>query len=488
MFKSRIFWSLLVAQLLVAVGVFAQTPTQVGPSERTFTPAATVSPLESIVNIRVKEISIPRLLDAISAQAKINFVIGDGVSSKRITLFARMKVREILQILAQTKGITYRRVGNSNTYLITRRVRVAQEKVTKIYPLKFASLLPVSSAKESMDSITSQNVTSSNSSTYIQDLEQSAEKGGGESNSAIPILKIIQTILTQDGKISIDPRTNSIIVTDIPDVFPEIEQILAELDKKVPQILIEAQIVEVSNTKIKDLGIEWGGTDGELARFTGGSMDTDYLLRPNFYKNGNAWKTLYPGDADGNGITNGVFSLAQLKLILSAMVTRNEAKFLGKPRVAVMNNTPAIITTARDAAVASANTSTISGGAVGQTTTTVERKRIGLTLKVTPQINQSGYITMLLQPSYADLAASNITVNDQTIYDPISRGVSTLVRVKDGETFVLGGLLSQDEEETVKKVPLFGYIPIIGWLFTDKSTSKITTDLVMFVTPTILED
>jgi len=128
------------------------------------------------------------------------------------------------------------------------------------------------------------------------------------------------------------------------------------------------------------------------------------------------------------------------------------------------------------------------GGSTGSTSTGSERRRIGLTLKVTPQVNKEGYITLVVQPYYADMIASAITVNGNTVYDPVSRGASTMVRVKNGQTVVIGGMLSSTETKSVKKVPLLGYIPIIGWLFTSVSSRRTNTDLVIFVTPTILVD
>jgi len=93
-----------------------------------------------------------------------------------------------------------------------------------------------------------------------------------------------------------------------------------------------------------------------------------------------------------------------------------------------------------------------------------------------------------VQPTYSDTTPSSIAVQGTTVLDPISRGASTMVRVKNGQTVVIGGMLSSTEQKTVKKVPLFGYIPIIGWLFTSVSARRTNTDLVIFVTPTILVD
>ncbi|PIS46754.1 MAG: hypothetical protein COT17_06980 [Elusimicrobia bacterium CG08_land_8_20_14_0_20_51_18] len=171
-----------------------------------------------------------------------------------------------------------------------------------------------------------------------------------------------------------------------------------------------------------------------------------------------------------------------------ALISRGEARYLGTPKIVAMNNKTAIIQISRDAAVGAQSVVSSAGGSTGSETSGVERKRIGLTLQVTPQVNKEGYVTLVVQPSYSDTTNSAITVQGQTVLDPISRGASTMVRVKNGQTVVIGGMLSSTENKTVKKVPLLGYIPVIGWLFTSTSARRTNTDMVIFVTPTILVD
>ena len=109
-------------------------------------------------------------------------------------------------------------------------------------------------------------------------------------------------------------------------------------------------------------------------------------------------------------------------------------------------------------------------------------------LKVTPQVNKEGYITMLLQPSFTDVQQAAISTPSNPIFNPVMRQASTMVRVKNGQTLVLGGLLRSVENKVVRKVPFLGYIPLIGWLFTSELNSRQNTDLVIFITPTIVSD
>ncbi|MDD2804591.1 MAG: secretin N-terminal domain-containing protein [Elusimicrobiales bacterium] len=470
-----------------------------------------VSPLDRKIGpIRLKGAPLSTFLDVVSAQSKVNFIITEGLETKTITVFLRKTtVREALELLLRVKGLTYQRIGKSNTYVVQRRSADMPNLITKIYTLNYIPLIPITSVGEEIASITSQDVSSNQQGGQQQG---GGEEKGGEKESAISIINIVRSVLSKkNGKLATDPRTNTLIITDVPEVFPQVEQIIAELDKKAPQILIEAQIVEINTDRMNELGIEWGGSRGEMAYFAGPSRLTDYGLRPGFFS-GDEWKKFFPktsdiagesgsggsagsvdpifstGQQSSKGVYYGVFSLAQLQAIFRALISKGEGRYLGKPKIVAMNNKTALITISKDAAMGTTSTVSSAGGSAGSSSSGVERRRIGLILKVTPQVNKEGYITMIVQPAYSDAVASAITVQGQTVYDPVSRGASTMVRVKNGQTVVIGGMLASTETKTIRKVPLLGYIPIIGWLFTSVSSRRTNTDLVIFLTPTILVD
>jgi len=470
--------------------------------------AEAVSPLDRKIGpIRLKGAPLSTFLDVVSAQSKVNFIITEGLEAKTITVFLRKTtVREALELLLRVKGLTYQRIGKSNTYVVQKRSADMPNLITKIYTLNYIPLIPISSLGEELASLTSQDIASPGSQ------EQQGGQGAKEDDKGIAILSIVRSVLSKKyGKLATDPRTNTLVITDVPEVFPQVEQIIAELDKKAPQILIEAQIVEINTDRMNELGIEWGGSRGEMAYFAGPARLTDYGLRPGFYS-GDQWKQFFPvtqdigeasssggsssgidpifstGQQSSKGVYYGVFSLAQLQAIFRALISKGEARYLGKPKIVGMNNKTAVIMISKDAAIGTQSEVSSAGGATGSSSTGAERSRVGLTLKVTPQVNKEGFITMIVQPAYSDLVSSAITVQGATVLDPVTRGVSTMVRVKNGQTVVIGGMLSSTENKTIKKVPLLGYIPIIGWLFTSISSRRTNTDLVIFLTPTILVD
>lgn len=474
------------------------------------------SPLDRKVSIRVSNVPISAFLNSITTQAQINFIMSEEFANKKVTAsLTKVTVREALDTLLRVHGLTYQRIGKSDSYVVTKRSNDAPDTITKIYTLSYISLQGIGSPSSELNSIMPQDVSSSGSSYSSGAADGSSismgsgSTGGDAYSGTAEIIGIVKSMLSPVGRIAVDPRTNKLIITDVAEVFPQVENILAELDIKPPQILIEAQIVEVSKTSGLTLGFEYGGTDGTLVSFTGPrrQVTSDYMRGKDSSGNKlHGWDWIFPssdemnngssGSGSGSGSSSssssgsgqdsegGVLDFSAFKIVLKSLLTRGEAKYLGKPKVVTLNNKTATITTSTDATVGFTQSLSGGGGGTELATSSAERKRVGLTLQVTPQVNREGYVTLYVQPSYSDLVSSGF---DNT-KDTTTRAASTLVRVKNGQTVVIGGLLTSRETDQTRKVPLLGDIPILGWLFTSRSKSKTTTDLVIFITPTILAE
>ncbi len=469
------------------------------------------SPLDRKVSIRVSNVPISIFLNSITTQAKINFIMSEEFANKKVTAsLTRVTVREALDTLLRVHGLTYQRIGKSDSYVVTKRSNDAPDTITKIYTLSYISLQGIGSAQSELNSIMPQDVSTGGSSYnnyssgYSSGMDSGLGMNTGNTNDSYSggaeITNIIKSMLSPIGKIAVDPRTNKLIITDVAEIFPQVENILAELDIKPPQILIEAQIVEVSKTSGLSLGFEYGGDGGTLLTMTGPSrvVDLDYI-EGNGVK---GWNFIFPtkdqinsdsgSSSSGSSSSSssdqsdegGLLDFSAFNIVLKSLLTRGEAKYLGKPKVVTLNNKTATITTSTDATVGQTMSQSGSGSGEGMTTTSAERKRVGLTLQVTPQVNREGYVTLYVQPSYSDVVSSGFDFSKDTT----TRAASTLVRVKNGQTVVIGGLLTSRETDQTRKVPLLGDIPILGWLFTSKTKSKNTTDLVIFITPTILAE
>lgn len=156
--------------------------------------AAPANPLDTKVTVRVKGASIANFLDTISGQAKVNFIITEGVETKQVTAFLQnVTVREALQVLLEMKGLTYQQIGRTNTYVIAARSRQVEPVVTRIYTLRQVHL-----------------------------------SAAGDDRA--PIVLAVQSVLSKSGRAVADPRTDKLVVTDLPESFPHVEQVIAELD------------------------------------------------------------------------------------------------------------------------------------------------------------------------------------------------------------------------------------------------------------------
>ena len=467
------------------------TVSQPAPKPR---PVARQTPLSKKIGmIDVSGVSLDSFLGIITRTTGINFITAQDIKKERVTAkMQNITAKNALDVLLKTRGLAYEQIEDTNVYVVFRKRATTPSLTTNIIELKYISLIPNLSTEQKLDSILAQSMTSSSSNssssnTYDLGMPTSNSKTSGRTasaKSAVGIVNVIRSLLSKEyGDIQIEPRTNSLIVTDLPERFASITYVIEKLDVPAKQVKIEVKMTEVDSDYARQIGLDWGNADGEFASFKGPVRGHSYFLRQGFFNNKGELGKFFTGAADL--ITPGELSLAQLQVLLKALVTKNKARFLNTPSVITENNTTAVVATARNAALSVSQT-------VSETLSTadsVERALVGVKLSVTPQINgDSGYITLLIQPSYSDIVQSLVETSTGPVFDPVSRGVSTQVRVKSGESFVIGGLISSSEENVIRKVPLFGSIPILGWLFRSESISRKNTQLIIVITPTILED
>lgn len=319
----------------------------------------------------------------------------------------------------------------------------------------------------------------------------------------------INNTLGGKGKLQVDDRTNSIIVTDTPEGIETAAKLIQDLDKPAPQVMIEAKIVQVSLGKNLDLGITWGVAYTDQS---GNQMVTIGATR-----NQNATNNASPGSspntavgapanvglmtrspvnpsdasfleaagsgfsaAQGLGLTFGfVKDVVRLNAALSALQQKNKSKLLSNPKIATLNNQTAKIASTTSEPYITNQTQLTNAGSL--TSQVVNQALSGISLNVTPTINADGRITMKIVPDITSSQPTAIGVPKTT-----SQSANTTVIVKDGETFVIGGLISETESDSKAYVPLLGSIPLIGHLFKKTSTSKQRAELLVFVTPKII--
>lgn len=462
-----------------------------------------IPPSLAKISVQFADVSLATFLNALSRQTKVNFILSEGLEQKKITAFLDgVTLEEALQVLLGIKGLAYEKIpGKTDTYLITTRKEGAPRTITRIFELKYVPL-----QSEKFDSGPGEDTSESGVDLMPVPGETSGGGGGtqqtGQESGAGTITGILKTVISSFGRIAVDSRTNSLIITDLPERFSQIESLLRDLDKKSPQVIIEAQIVEISSDGLQRLGIEFGGPNGELVRFVGPSRYTDYLVRPGdspggkgFFRSGNltdqgitAGALAIPGAVaisavdPRSGVTFGALSFSEFQVLLRAIVTKTRGRILSRPKIMTINNKAAEIRITANQAIG-VQTAVLGGGSGS---TSVERQMTGLILRVTPQVNGDGFVTMMVEPKMIRVVSSVIA--SATTLDPVTRAVKSMVRVKNGDTIVVGGLIDTREEKTVRKLPLLGWIPILGRLFSSETTQKVNSELAIFLTPTIMEN
>lgn len=274
-----------------------------------------------------------------------------------------------------------------------------------------------------------------------------------------------------------DEQTNSIIVNAQPDIMQQLENVIAKLDIRRAQVYVEAIIVEVSNTDAAQLGVQWANTKGGGTNFPASAAQSSLFQSAS---SNNMLGSI--GGSTYGGIT-GFYSGNWLSLA-TALRTDNRSNVLSTPSIVTLDNQEAEFTIGQEVPVVTGSQSSLSSE--GSIYKTIERKSVGTKLKFTPQINEGDSVLLELEQEVSSVDGTTSSSDNGPTFN--MRSIKNAVLVKSGETVVLGGLISEDEQEVVSKVPILGDIPFLGALFRATATSKEKRNLMVFIHPVILRD
>ena len=322
-----------------------------------------------------------------------------------------------------------------------------------------------------------------------------AEDGQGTSKT--------RTNNKNDASIEAHPDSNSLVITAQPDTMRSLETVIDRLDIRRAQVLVEAIIVEVMESDGVNLGTQWISEDGGMLQFNNGStvpvgslavagiqaQDTTTTQTIIGTESGNV--TSYDETTEGDysalaSLLSGVNGLAfglvknDWGAIIQAVSTDTNSNILATPSITTMDNEEASMIVGQEVPI-------ITGSQTGSNNDnpfqTIERQEVGVKLKVTPQINDGSAVQLLIEQEVSSVSgatAVDISVN--------KRAITTTVMADDGGMVVLGGLIDEDVQESVSKVPILGDIPILGHLFKSTNTTKRKRNLIVFIRPTIIRD
>ncbi|MDD5688036.1 MAG: type IV pilus secretin PilQ [Elusimicrobia bacterium] len=405
-----------------------------------------------LVTLDFNDADIKDVLQILAVKTGMNIICSDDVSGSLTLHLEKVPFNEAMNIILQMKGLVLQQVGTNVLRIMTpatlTKERADSVQVTQVFRLSYAKASDIGA-------------------------------------------KIIAIINAEGQKLSIqnDERTNSIIVTSTPEGLLATSALIGKLDVRPEQVVIEAKIVEITVGDTKDLGIEWnlaagnvgGGDKAGIGTSVGNAVD--YGATPDGMRE--------PTGPLGGGVgvaapaqsTVGAFTFGYLKsdllltARLSAAESKGKAKILSQPRIATLNNLEAKIVVGGQ--IPYTQTSIAAGGVSTQSTAFMT---VGIQLTVTPTINADGRITMKVKPT-----VSNVTRISAIGPETTTKEAETTVLVKDGETVVIGGLITDSERKDASQIPILGDLPVLGYFFKNYHNDNQKTELMIFVTPYIMK-
>lgn len=287
---------------------------------------------------------------------------------------------------------------------------------------------------------------------------------------------------TPDLTIQPAPELNAIVVRGAPAAIAGIEPLIADLDVRRPQVMIEAAIAEITGDDAEQLGVQIGTAGAVLDQVEGGGTS---FSNPGMPSLGAILTVLGvpAGKVLGEGLTANFAIGDDFSILVQALGISSKANLLSVPQVTVLDNAPAEIVVGQNVPFVTGSILTDSNSATPYTT--IERGDVGITLRIIPRIN-AGEVVRLEVSQEASSIATGITGASDIITN--RRSINTTVLADNGQTIVLGGLVSDDYLESKRQVPILGDIPIVGELFKSRRESRNKRTLFIFLKPTILRD
>lgn len=404
----------------------------------------------------------------------------------RISLdFQKADIHNILRIIADVSG-----------YNIITSDKVKGEVTMKLQDVPWDQALEVILKNNGLDQIREGNIIRVAPVAEIQK-EKEAQRQREETEkqieplyykilevnyeSASKMKKNLESLKSERGSVEINERTNTLIIKDTKTKIAEMESLVKKLDKKESQVLIESRIVEVTHQKARELGIQWGGyynaaTSANFPNTVGVTGGTG-VASPNTGLGGvgvNLPTTASPAGAIGLtlGHINGT---ALLDARLMALENQGAGRIVSMPKITTMNNKEATIESGREIPY---QTTSADG-------TKTEFKKATLSLKVTPHVTPDKHVRLEIQTNKDEADFANQLPGAPP---PIlTKQAKTEVLVKDGDTTVIGGLFKDTNQTSENRVPGLGEIPLLGWLFKNRLKTKSGEELLIFITPKIVE-
>jgi len=424
------------------------------------------------VTFDFKDIDITNAIKLIAEMSDLNIIMADDVKGTLSMRLIDVPWDQALDLILQARGLGRETMGNVVRIAPLSVLATEHEEKLKAQKTQF-ELDPLitelvttnfASAKDIVKTIKAQSQATEGQSSGAS---APGEGGGGSANG----------LLTSRGSILADERTNTIIITDTETAINNVKRLISGIDKPAEQVLIEARIVEATDNFSRDIGVRWGGFGTKTtSKYTQRVSNTSAAGAQGFLVDLPAAAGAGAGGTIGYalGAITGSFNL---NLELSAAEAEGQIKVVSNPRVIATNMTPAEISQGED--IPFQSTSANAG-------TSIEFKQAKLGLTVTPQVTPEKGIVLQVEVSKDTPRANDLQAGGAPIIG--TKKISTSIYMGNGETVVIGGIYTRNQAINENGVPFLKDIPILGYLFKNKLKSDNRTELLIFLTPTILQN
>ncbi len=442
------------------------------------------------LSLNFQNIDVRAALQVLADFTGLNFVVSDTVKGSLTLRLKDVPWDQALDLIVDSKNLAVRKKGNVVTvapapevaakekanFEATKAVIELEPLVSELIQINYAKADDIANLLKSIKPISGSAAQQANGSQVL----------GGQGTSSTSSSSVSNSLLSPRGQVTVDARTNALLVQDTPGKIREIRKLISQIDQPVRQVMIESRLVEASDNFSKSLGVRFGtkytasSNSGRSGAVSGTVSDSSSIVSTGtISSNSNGLNVNLPSGGIGTseagslGLTfaklgsNG----ALLNLELSALEQEGLGKLISSPRVITANQKKATIEQGQERVFTTIN----------QGTVTVTTKRATLKLDVTPQITPDDRINLdvdITKDNFADAVTGILNVKE----------IKTEVLLDNGETVVIGGIYEQDKNNTTTKVPLFGDLPLVGWLFKQKEIKDNKTELLIFLTPKILSE
>ena len=433
------------------------------------------------ISLNFKEADIRSVLRILALKGNINIVAASDVKGNITIRLNDVPWKKALDVILTTYGYAYDRLSDNVIMVLSLKKLAEQRKVQQ----EAAEIERLDTRAIALNFV------------KTEDMKTTIEK-----------------LVSSRGKFTIEPRTNTLIITDTKSNLGRIDEIIKILDKITPQVMIEAKIIETALGSAEKLGIDWtfkvaasgskrpttfpftsvdkgSGTKifprvkvpNELERVE--TTTTDSIGNVTTSTEEKTWNRLASGfpEVTTDLFTFGTLDFSQFSAVLEVLKSRADTKIVSNPRITTLNNQEAKILVGKVVPLAKYEYSKETGT---QIISGYEDKEVGVKLVVVPSVNERDYVTLNVKPSVDEIIGSTGPDGERPIIS--TRSAQTKVMIKNGQTLVIGGLISEKKITLKKGFPILKDIPIVGFFFGRTAEEAEKTELLIFITPHIVQN